>query len=144
MATGDPSEARLTAAGAASTIRPDGLPLRRAGSACPDGVVVEGAGPVVVGTVGWLRPAPPADVVVGDDGRGDTGVVALPPAVFGAEEGAGAVVVVVATAVVVLDVDVTDELVARTALGGNVGCPSVPSMSVEPNVQASTLPAGGW
>ena len=49
--------------------------------------------------------------------------------------GAGAVVVVVG--------GTTVALVARTALGGKVGCPFVPSMSVAPNVQASTLPGGG-
>ena len=48
-----------------------------------------------------------------------------------------------ATDFVVLD-EPTEVFVARTALGGNVGCASVPSMSVAPNVQASTLPAGGW
>jgi hypothetical protein len=58
-----------------------------------------------------------------------------------------AVVVVVAVGagtVVVLDPEPDPgPLVARTALGGNEGWPVLPSMSVDPKVQASTLPGGG-
>ena len=59
--------------------------------------------------------------------------------------GAGPVgTVLVGTVVVGASVVVVPEpLVARTELGGKVGCPSGP-MSVDPNVQASTLPGGGW
>jgi hypothetical protein len=55
----------------------------------------------------------------------------------------GAVVVGTVLVVASVVVVVPEPFVARTELGGNVGCPSGP-MSVDPNVQASTLPGGGW
>jgi hypothetical protein len=91
---------------------------------------------------------PPGALVVGGAVDGDVGdevagAVVGGPAAADVRSGAGAAVVVGAGGVVVVEPGPGPDP-ARTALGGNDGCPSVPSMSVDPNVQASTLPGGGW
>jgi hypothetical protein len=140
--TGEPFDGRCASAGAASTMRGAVPRARVDGGDGPDVVVVTG-GAVVDDTAWVLTPGPGIGVVAGDDDR-TTGAGAAP--VVGDGPGAvvaGVLVVVVVDVVVVLDPVVTDVLVARTAPGANVGCPVVTSMSVDPNVQASTQPGGG-
>ena len=130
----------------ASTTR--GEELGRGGGVPADVVVVVVGGAVVVvgGAVvgtGWLVAvavlpwrereapafAPRARLDAGADVAGPGAGVAEVAGVADGTEG-GVVVVTVA-------------LMARTALGGNGGCPSEPPRSVDPKVQASTLPGRG-
>jgi len=142
--TGDPADGGRIAAGAASTILgvDRAAALADAGSPADVDDVVVGPGAVVEGA-GVCAPRGPVAPVV--DSPGVRVVVVggpRPPAVDPPWGGDGTVLVVVTTDVVVVDPEPTP-FVARTALGGNVGCPPAP-MSVGPNVQASTLPAAGW
>lgn len=132
------------AAGAASTILGT-VPLPGPGADADEPHVVDdvGAGSVVDEAVPRPAPAPSAPIVDGEEGRTATGGPPPAPETEGTGTGVGAVPVVVVTDVVVVDPDDPEVSVARTALGGNDGCPSVPSMSVAPNVHASTLPPGG-
>jgi hypothetical protein len=93
-----------------------------------EGLDVDGAGAPADAELG---PRPPmATEVEGTDGLIAPGPVPAPP---------GATVVVAATVVVIFDVGSgAPTFVALTALGAKAGT------WVLPNVQASTLPAGGW
>lgn len=140
---GDPADWPWVEAGAASTIlgvggEPPGGPRFPVPLEVVD---VVGPGPAVEVTVCSATPFPPAPVV-GDEvpPTATVGCAPPPPMVAGAGAGTADVVVVVAAVDVVVD-PAPLVLVARTALGGNGGC--TPG-STGPNVQASTLPAGGW
>jgi hypothetical protein len=139
----DPADGRSVGTGAASTILVCRLPPVGAEVVVGDVVAVVGSGCDVV--VALRRTLPRVSSVVDDDAR-TTGGGTPVGVVDGGGESTGVVlggVVPGGALVVVVVVVVPDVLVARTDSGEKVGWPDVPSMSVAPKVQASTLPGGG-
>jgi hypothetical protein len=105
-------------------------------------VAVVGAGPVVVVSRCSTLPVPVPSVV--DDAPRTAGDGAGVGVVEGAGECPGVVLgEVVSAGALVAVVVVPEVLVARTESGEKVGWPEEPSISVAPNVQASTLPGRG-
>jgi hypothetical protein len=137
MGTGDPADCRCVS-GTASTMRDVVRPPTVTGCVVVGGVVGVGIGAVVEGTVRGGDVLAPF-VVGGDDGR-TGGDPPAPVDCFG--EVVVGVLEVLTAGVVVVGIETT-VFVARTAPGENDGWPLVPLMSVDPNVQASTLPGCG-